>query len=69
MMGSRVRLVDGTTGRVVAEYRQWQDDQGVHHGHRLRVEIPAATCPACPHQGGVTFRTVDAGDVTLELGA
>ena len=69
MMGSRVRLPDGTTGRVVAEWHQWQDDQGVHHGHRLRVEIAVATCPMCPHQGGVTFRTVDAGDVTVELGA
>ena len=67
MMGSRVRLPDGTTGRVVAEWwSRLSEDGVVIHGHRLRVEVAVVTCSMCPHQGGVTFRTVDAGDVVVE---
>lgn len=62
LIGCQVTLDDGTIGTVVAEYETWQNDQGIHHGHRLRVRIETPTCATCPHGGAtvVSYRTVDA---------
>jgi hypothetical protein len=64
MLGQRVTLADGRSGQVVAEYDSWQNEQGIHHGHRLRVAVSIKHCSECPHQPGLTFVTVNAGDVT-----
>lgn len=67
LMGATVTLADGSSGRVIAEYTEWLSEDGIRHGHRLRVEIRSATCGTCPHGGGpvLSYKSVDAGDVTL----
>jgi hypothetical protein len=64
LLSRTVTMADGRSGRVVFEYWQWLDENGLHDGHRLRVEVIA---PMCSH-GGASVTSyvngVDAGDVT-----
>lgn len=67
LIGHLVTLPDGASGHVVAEYDAWQNEDGIHHGHRLRVAVTLPTCSNCPHGGGPATRyvTVDAEDVAV----
>lgn len=67
LQGRSVTLPDGRTGRVMAEYWDWQSEDGVCHGHRLRVEITRQPCIECPHGPALvtSYTTVDAGEVVL----
>ena len=66
LLGRTVTLDDGRVGRVVAEWREWELDDGRHEGHRLRVEITTRMCPECPHinRTVTNYVTADAESVT-----
>lgn len=70
LLGAHVTLPDGTTGQVVAEYWSWENELGIHHGHRLRIRYEVPVCRDCPLASGTVIRfvTVDAGDVELSRG-
>lgn len=65
LLGHTVTLPDGRSGPVVCEYREWQDEHGVHHGHRLRVAVTLPTCGQCPHGLVTHYETVDAESVSI----